>query len=312
MAIQSQAQIKANIQSELSDNNAGLISAYDVRHNMEDIVDSINQIVASGNFDSTTPFTGSNVRAKIRNGNYGCFVAESGIIFPNDSNSIQTVAYPGSSGIQHGSLAGLSVGDPHTQYLNINGTRIMEDNLGLGSNWINSSGNSSIVSSDNRGLQFQYVSGSVENINVGGGTKFVFKSDESNLSTSMGVAKAWINFNGSGSINVREAYNIKQIERVNSSVGKYKVTFVSGILANNNYTVIANSNARGDNDSGEDFEINTVGVVSRAGDDSTTLRTLTFYVLNSAGQYVDAAVNDLVVFGREKGANSGIQPIIVN
>jgi hypothetical protein len=311
MSIKSQAQIKANIQSELSDNNAGLISAYDVRHNMEDIVDSINQIVASGNFDSTTPFTGSNVRAKIVSGNYGCFVAESGVIFINDNNSIQTVAYPGSSGIQHGSLAGLSVGDPHTQYLNVDGTRVMEDNLGLGSNWINSSGNSSIVSSDNRGLQFQY-NGSIENINVGNGTQFVFKNDDSKLSSSMGVAKAWINFNGSGSIGVREAYNIKQIERVNSSVGKYKVTFVSGVLANNNYTVVANSNARGDNDSGEDFEINTVGVVSRTGDDSTTLRSLTFYILNAAGQYVDAAVNDLVVFGREKGASSGVQPIIVN
>ena len=38
----------SSISSELADNNAGLISAYDVRHNMEDIAFSRNKIVASG------------------------------------------------------------------------------------------------------------------------------------------------------------------------------------------------------------------------------------------------------------------------
>ena len=66
MSIKSQSEIKSSIQSELADNNAGLISAYDVRHNMEDIVDSINTIVSSGDFDAGTPFTGSNIRAKIK------------------------------------------------------------------------------------------------------------------------------------------------------------------------------------------------------------------------------------------------------
>jgi hypothetical protein len=312
MAIQSKAQLKANIQSELSDNNAGLISAYDVRHNMEDIVDSINQIVASGDFDATTPFTGSNVRAKIVNSQYGSFIVESGIIFPNANGGVQYVPYPGTSGIQHNTLAGLSAGDPHTQYLSLNGGRVMQDNLGLGSNWINASGNTDIISSDNRGLQFETISSIQENVHVGDGTKFVFDIDDSQLASSKGVAKAWINFNGSGTIAVREAYNIKQIERVSGSVGKYKITFASGVLANNNYTAIGNSNARSDNDSGEDFGVNTVGLVNRSGDDAVSLRSITFYVLNDAGQYVDAAVNDLVIFGREKGSSSGVQPIIVN
>jgi len=55
MSVKSKAQLITNIQTELADNNAGLISAYDIRHNMEDIVDSINQIVASGDFNATTP-----------------------------------------------------------------------------------------------------------------------------------------------------------------------------------------------------------------------------------------------------------------
>jgi hypothetical protein len=312
MSIKSQDQIRANIQSELSDNNAGLISAYDVRHNMEDIVDSINQIVASGDFDAATPFTGSNIRAKISNNQYGSFIVESGIIFPNANGGVQYEAYPGTSGVQHNALAGLTVGDPHTQYLPLGGGRVMQDNLGMGANWINASGNSDIVSSDNRGIKFETLSSTQEYVHVGNNTTFVFDVDTSKLASSKGVAKAWINFNGSGTIAVRDSYNIKQIERVDSSVGKYKITFMSGVLANNNYVAIASSNARSDNDSGEDFGVNTVGIVQRIGDDTATLRSLTFYVLNDAGQYVDAAVNDLVVFGREQGASSGVQPIIVN
>ena len=46
----------ANISSELADNNAGLISAYDVRHNMEDMAFFINKIVSSGDHDVQYPF----------------------------------------------------------------------------------------------------------------------------------------------------------------------------------------------------------------------------------------------------------------
>lgn len=311
MSILSRDQIKSNIQSELADNNAGMISAYDVRHNMEDIVDSVNQMVASGNFDATTPFTGSNVRAKIVNGQYGSFIAESGIIFPNGGGT-QLVAYPGANGVSHNNLAGLTLGDPHTQYLPLNGVRVMQNNLGTGSTWVNSSGNSSIVSSDDRGIKFEHLSGLSENVKVGSQTKIVFAADNSSTESAKGVARAWINFNGSGNIQVRDSYNVKQIERVSGSPGKFKITFTSGVLENNNYVAMAHSNARSDSDEGEDFDRNTVGIVKRIGDDATTLRSLTFYILNSEGNYVDASVNDLVIFGRSKGATSGVPPTIIN
>ena len=161
MAILSKDQLKTNIQSELADNNAGAISAYDVRHNMEDIVDSINQIVASGDFDTTTPFTGSDVRAKIKNGQYGAFIAESGVIFPFGGRQLE--AYPGPASINHNQLSNLTTGDPHPQYLPLNGVRIATNNIGFGSNWINSSGNAQITSSNNRGIKFQYIDNNVEN-----------------------------------------------------------------------------------------------------------------------------------------------------
>lgn len=312
MAILSKNALKANIESELADNNAGLISAYDVRHNMVDIVDSINQIVASGDFDVSNPFANNVKFEKL-------IIAQSGISFPNSNGGIggiQYEPYPGSQSILHNSIAGLTVGDPHIQYMPLLGTRVMQANLGLGSNWVNSSGSSDLVSSNNRGLQFQTRSPSLEDINVGSGTRFVFKSDNSVMNSAKGVAKAWISFAASGTISVKDSYNIHQIERVysnnNPSVGKFKITFTSGVLANNNYVALASSNARSDNDSGEDFSVNNVGTALRAGDDASMLRSITFYVLNDAGQYVDAAVNELVVYGTEKGGSTSAQPNIVN
>lgn len=310
MAILPTGQLRNNISSELADNNAGLISAYDVRHNMEDIVDSINQIVASGDFDVTNPFSGSNVRAKKTGNQYGLFIAESGVDFPNGGGT-QYVPYPGPSGINHNGLAGLSLGDPHTQYLPLNGIRTMSDNLGLGNNWINSSGNSDIISSDGRGLQFQTVSGSNvirENVNVGVNTRLVFKTDDSMLTTSKGVAKAWISFNGSGTPAVRDSYNVKELQKLDT--GKFKIIFTSGVLKNNSYVAIGSSNSRSTASSQEDFDLNTVGMVSRAGDDAATLRSLTFCVLNDGNQFVDAAVNDIVVFGLGVGESSGTPPTV--
>jgi hypothetical protein len=311
MAVLPTGTIRANISSELADNNAGLISAYDVRHNMEDIVDSITQIVASGDFDVSTPFSANNVRFK------KAIIAESGIRFPNSTQNgevTQYEPYPGSSGIQHNQLSGLAAGDPHLQYLSLLGPRVMLGNLGLGNNWINASGSSDIVSSTGRGLQFQTQStttGILENVRVGTNTKFIFNNDNSTLSTSKGVAKAWISFDASGVSGiprVKESYNIKELQKLN--VGKFKVIFNSGVLRSNNYVAIGTSNSRSTASNAEDFDLNTVGVVSKTGDDSITLRSLTFCVLNDGNQFIDAAVNDLVIFGLGAGESSGVPPTV--
>lgn len=81
MTIRSKDDIVTNITNDLADNNAGLISAADVRNNMIDIVESINQIVGSGNFDGETPFRANNVKAQINEDSGtavgGLFIAES-------------------------------------------------------------------------------------------------------------------------------------------------------------------------------------------------------------------------------------------
>ena len=126
MATRDKNTIKANIIQDVPDNNAGLVSAKDIRDNMVDTVESINQIVASGDVDSIFPFTGSDVRAAFKDASvepkeYGRFIPESGVYFPNDPNgaATQIMAYRGPGGIQHSDLSGLG-DDDHIQYLNVN------------------------------------------------------------------------------------------------------------------------------------------------------------------------------------------------
>jgi len=308
MAVLSKEQIKTSIQTDLADNNAGVISAFDVRHNMEDIVDSINQIVGSGDFDASTPFSGSNVRAKIVNNQNGAFIAESGVVFPYGGR--QLVAYPGPGNINHNELTNLINGDPHTQYMPLTGERSMTNNFGVGNNWINSSGNTQVLSSNDRGLRFQYINNDLENVKLGNKSRFVFDTDSSVMSSAKGVAKAWLNFEVAGGVPVvKSYYNIHKLEKL--AAGKYKVEFTSGVFADNNYVATANSNARSTSTSQEDFSINKVGLTLRQGNDLSALRSLSFVIMDDAGQYVDAKINELVVYGLSPGEASGVHPIVV-
>ena len=303
MAVLNDQIIRTNIQTDLADNNAGLISARDVRQNMLDIIESLKYIVASGDFDATHPFA-KDVRVKIndtdpQNIEGGTLIVESGIQFSNPigNNGIQVEPYPGSTGIAHNGLAGLTLGDPHTQYLNLAGVRNMNANLGTGgpNNWINASG----VTMTNRmhGISFRYIDADEEIMHIGSGTTAKFDIDNSMMPTAKGAAQAWIRFNGSGNMQVLSSYNVVKLQRPlgPTSPGKFKIFFKPNTFSDSNYVAVATSNARSDSDSGEDFSNNTVGIVERNKD------YITFQVLNAAGSFVDAAVNDLVIFGNASG-----------
>lgn len=317
MSIKSKEEIAANIAADLADNNAGLISAADVRENMLDIVNNIIPIVASGDF-SSTPFRNGTVRISVVEGDAdsGKLSVGSGVIFP--IGGLQTEAYPGAGAINHNNLDNLTVGDPHSQYVSISGIRPMIGNFGMGNSWINSSGNIGLTPStfSNRGLKFSSVNTSAENIHVGSGTvtgsgtSFVFDTDNSKMNTAKGVAKAWLNFTASGAVPViNNHYNIRQLEKLEQ--GKFRVVFASGTFGDNNYIAIGSSNARSDGDEAADFDVNKVGIVARTGDDSSELRSATFYVINDAGNYVDAAINELVVYGRGPNEGSGVYPTVI-
>ena len=308
MTIRKKATILSNISTDLADNNAGEISASDVRANMYDAVESINAIVGSGNHDTSHPFV-NNVRAQMVGGEKGLFLAESGITFINQGGGActQLVCYPGPNGISHNDLADLTTGDKHVQYYNITGVRPMEGNVPMADYWIGSSGVADV------GLKFAYAGTSSHvnrnNIHVGMSGDFVFQKDQSRFNSAQGIAKAWLNFDGSGVSDipvVRSSYNIVDLKH--HARGKYTISFSSGVLEDNNFVVVATSNSTTASGSMEDFDVNTVGVVMRYGSDNPPdaegFRKVTFVIRNDAGEYVDGEINDLVVFAGGSGVTA--------
>ena len=205
------------IGQELADNNAGLISALDVRHNMEDTVRSGPYIMALSNTEDTFYFRNnvlvSGDADSITPGTAKYFITQGGISFPNSplagssyslQNNTQVEPYPGAGNLQHNDLAGLTLGNPHTQYLLRSGGpgNGMQGNLEMtpnaGAHWLGPAG------LDDEGFQFDYDQDQNVIINTSGTITFPDGSTIANASgqpTAKGVAKAWCYFDASGDAN---------------------------------------------------------------------------------------------------------------
>lgn len=295
----------SSISTDLADNNAGLISAEDVRHNMEDTVYSINKIVCSGDSDVEFPFY-NNVRARQvtqADANAGIFIAESGIQFPNwngtFNNDIQVEPFPGIANLDHNALDNLAVGDVHTQYYALNGARALTANFVAGNNWINGSGY------NNTGFKFIPQGEGNQEIYTSGTLKF---SDNSTISNAKGVAKAWVQFDGSGTNNtpvIRGFHNISGIVKLNP--GKYNIVFNSGVFKDDNYVAVGTSNGTTASGSKEDMVVNTVGFVIRTSvDNNPDLRQTTVVVRTESGDYADSELIDCVFYGYSQNEASGL------
>ena len=92
-------------------------------------------------------------------------------------------------------------------------------------------------------------------------------------------------------------------------VGKFRVTFTSGVLGNNLYAAVGSARFRHDGNNsnsasdGADFSQGFIGVAKRSGSDDTASdpRQLTFNVLAEDNTYVESDQCDLVIFGRGSG-----------
>lgn len=297
------------IGEELADNNAGLISARDVRHNMEDIVISGPWIMANSDTEDTFYFRNS-VKAS---GGAGTskFITEAGISFPNApaagssytlNNFTQIEPFPGAGNINHDDLANRNNDTAHTQYLLRSGGTLdgMQGNLRMTQNnatpnWIGPSG------LDDEGFQFTYDADEVPVINANGRIVYADNSTSQDVygsGTAKGVAKAWCSFDASGVTEapvVRSSYNIHSLERLQQGV--VKITFTSGIFADNNYVAIGHSNANTGSGTFDTFDINTVGLTLREGDDGTNLRSIHFVIRKDSNELVDGELNDFVAYG---------------
>ena len=104
-----------------------------------------------------------------------------------------------------------------------------------------------------------------------------------------GVCKAWVNFNGTGTVAIRDSYNVSSI--TDDGVGLYTVNFSTN-MANANYAVF--SMASGDAVSGKStFENN--GASTR---DSAAVGSIKMQVTASTtGTSADAISVNVAVFG---------------
>ena len=191
--------------------------------------------------------------------------------------------------------------DDHTIYYAINGARALTANFKAGNNWVNASGYDAI------GIKFVPVGpGHEQEIYTSGTLRF---SDLSSVPNGKGSAKAWINFDASGTNNlpkIRGYHGISGVERLNP--GKFKITFTSGTFNHNNYVAVGSSNATTSSGSKEDFSVNTVGLVLRDKvDNNPDLRSVTCVIKNENGDYVDSEMIDCVFYGWEPNEASGAQ-----
>ena len=295
----SKADLLSSIAADLADNNAGLISAEDVRHNLADTAASINGIVASGATDGADAFV-NDVKIKHSGAGTGRLIVESGVTFKDGCT--QEVCFPGETGLTHNNIGGLTAGDPHTQYLPVLGSRKMAGNLGMDTFFINASGSAETGQPVKKGLGFRrnQTSGD-EEILVSGN---MFFEDQSQMNTALSTARAWATFDASAGAVAWSGYNVTAVSKTDS---KFLVTFDSGVLNDNNYLAFGYSNGRSTASSNEDFDRCFGGLTNRAGEGTyASQHTLSFAVMTESGVYAGSSKqNHVVVFGLGSGVTTG-------
>jgi hypothetical protein len=75
-------------------------------------------------------------------------------------------------------------------------------------------------------------SGTVTGISAGGLPDGVITTDE--LASTVPVAKAWVNFNGTGTVAIRASYNVSSI--TDNATGDFTINFTTA-FADSNYSV---------------------------------------------------------------------------
>ena len=113
-------------------------------------------------------------------------------------------------------------------------------------------------------------------------------SSGSNSSTTeqifQGRAKAWVNFNGTGTVSIRDNFNVSSI--TDSGTGVYTANF-SSAMSNNDYASVVST---GNNDKGR------YGIMIDS-DDKTTSACKIFGFQTESGSSLDSEEVSLAIFG---------------
>jgi len=117
-------------------------------------------------------------------------------------------------------------------------------------------------------------------------TTAVAKSEGGAVTTNIaqGLAKAWINFNGSGTIAIRDSFNITSI--ADNGTGDYDIT-IANDMANANYATLFGG--------GEGADANSGGRIPNLSIQSASVMDV--YCMNLDNQATDGVVQNLGFFG---------------
>tara|TARA_R110000744_G_scaffold373219_1_gene485296 strand:+ start:362 stop:673 length:312 start_codon:yes stop_codon:yes gene_type:complete len=102
------------------------------------------------------------------------------------------------------------------------------------------------------------------------------------------MAKAWVNFNGTGTVAIRDSYNVSSI--TDNGTGNYKVTFSSS-FSNTNYVLASSAMAGG---------VAATAVTADESGTRTVSATGNFYVLRLEGTFgakLDSDTIQITAFG---------------
>jgi hypothetical protein len=131
------------------------------------------------------------------------------------------------------------------------------------------------------------IANSVEQMRVTSAGLLSFNSGYGSVAPAYGC-RAWVNFNGSGTVAIRDSGNVSSI--TDSGVGKWIINFATA-MPDANYTVVGMQNY---NQDGADTVLNVVTQIRRV---ATPLTTTQAYVATSYNQGThDATISGFVVF----------------
>ena len=125
--------------------------------------------------------------------------------------------------------------------------------------------------------------GTITGVAVGGLPDGIVDTDM--LHSNVNVAKAWINYNGTGTVAIRDSFNVSSL--TDNGTGLYTITFTNA-MSNDDYCVQCTSHMW-ENNSDDNSRITGATQMS-----TTSFRQSTIY---GTGSYQDAQNNMATVFG---------------
>ena len=122
-------------------------------------------------------------------------------------------------------------------------------------------------------------------------------TDTSGGSSSLsvpGAAKAWVNFNGTGTVAIRDDLNVSSI--TDNANGDYTVNFTTA-MSDTNYCVVGGMSANSSSTNGNTFYSSTQISGPAYNSGYTTTSSIRMLSMDGSGTNIDAAHLNVVVFG---------------